>query len=135
LCRLYLSDRSLGVSSIYVWIHLQVPYQISLFVWDPTGHSPPHRRTYGPPTHLIMTPSVKYLTPVLTLIASSNLTLYPTSSPHSHPISSATRRARAIQGNRRGWVIAIMGPFPPLPKEGPEEEDFEEVPDEDLEEE
>lgn len=60
-----------------------------------------------------MTPSVKYLTLVSPLMASSKRTLYPTSLPHSHPISSLTRLARAIQGNRRGWVMAIEGPLEP----------------------
>ena len=56
------------------------------------------------------TPSVKKRTLVLADRASSNRTLYPTSPPTLHPISSATLLASAIAGSRLGCVIAIDGP-------------------------
>ena len=48
------------------------------------------------------TPSVKKRTLVLADKASSNRTLYPTSPPTLHPISSATLLASAIAGSRLG---------------------------------
>ena len=52
-------------------------------------------------------PSVMNLSLVEDEEQSSNLTLYPTSSPSCPPLSSATRIAMLVAATRRGWVTAI----------------------------
>jgi len=53
-------------------------------------------------------PSVMYLRIVFVPVMSSNRIVYPTSSPSSTSISSATRLDTDIAATRRGWVHATM---------------------------
>jgi hypothetical protein len=52
-------------------------------------------------------PSVQYFSLVLALVLSSNLIVYPTSSPRGTSISSDTRLATDIAATRRGYVTQI----------------------------
>ena len=56
-------------------------------------------------------PSVMYFTRVFAEVASSNRTVYPTSSPNCTLISLATLCAMLIAATRRGWVQAIAPSF------------------------
>ena len=94
----------------------------------PPPPSPHHRlsatitgRTEHRKTHLISCgskmasrssiPSVRNLSLVEEEEQSSNLTLYPTSSPSCVPLSPATRCAMLVAATRRGWVTTRHLPF------------------------
>src|SRR5277367_4454347 len=53
-------------------------------------------------------PSVIYFIRVFGDVTSSNRIEYPTSSPRTHPISSATLAATVVAATRLGCVIAIQ---------------------------
>jgi hypothetical protein len=56
-------------------------------------------------------PSVQYLSYVFELVLSSNLIVYPTSSPKGTSISDATLAATLIAATLLGWVHAMWRPF------------------------
>lgn len=60
-------------------------------------------------------PSVIYLIRVFGDVTSSKRIEYPTSSPSTHPISSATRAATVVAATLLGCVIAIQAPGPVHP--------------------